>query len=70
VTLEFRADGSFHFTTTPHDSSAVRTYDGAWVAESGDTFRLVTADAGASASVVKLVADEALIPEGSIWQRD
>ena len=70
VTRDFRADGTFRWTSTPHDGSAVRTYDGTWVAESADTFRTVTADAAGSTNVIRLVADEALIPDGSVWQRE
>jgi len=68
LTGEFRADGSLHWSATPHDGSAVRTYDGTWTAESADTFR--TAASGVSDSVVKLVDGQALVADNYVWQRE
>jgi hypothetical protein len=68
LTGEFRTDGSLHWSVTPHDGSAVRTYDGTWTAESTDTFR-AAAD-GVSDSVIKLVDGRALVADGYVWQRD
>jgi len=67
ATREFRADGTFHWATAPYHGGAVVTSDGTWTAESADTFRTTTTDG--STNVIKLVGGEALIPDGSFWQR-
>jgi len=70
ATREFRADGTFHWVTTPHDGGEATTTDGTWVAESADTFRATTGDASISiTNVIKLVDGEVLIPDGAFWQR-
>jgi hypothetical protein len=67
ATREFRADGTFHWVAAPYHGGAGVTSDGTWTAESADTFRTTTTD-GAT-NVIKLVGGEALIPDGSFWQR-
>jgi hypothetical protein len=67
ATREFRADGTFHWVTAPYHGGAAVTSDGTWTAESADTFRTTTTDG--STNVIKLVDGEALIPDGSFWQR-
>ncbi|HXU01197.1 MAG TPA: hypothetical protein VN903_09405 [Polyangia bacterium] len=68
ATREFRADGTFHWVTTPFDGSEGDTVDGTWAAEGGDTFRAT--DLSGVQNVIKLVDGEALIPEGSVWQKN
>jgi len=70
ATREFRADGTFHWVTTPYNGGGAQTVDGTWVADSADTFRTTTGDAAAIVNVIKLVDGVALIPDGYTWQRN
>ena len=47
---------------------AQSSVDGTWAAEGGDTFRAT--DLSGVQNVIKLVDGEALIPEGSVWQKN
>lgn len=73
---EFRADGSFRWTTTAFDGTAARVQEGTWVAETYDTFRASDSSdipgGGASGAelVFKLLGGEALAQPGHIWLRE
>jgi hypothetical protein len=72
TTLEFRNDGTFQATTTPHDGSTPIVQDGTWVTEPDDIFRLTPAGDPATspsmARILKLV-DGVIVDTVRIWHR-